>query len=155
MDISTRCDNMQQQVRLLYEIFGFEADEIAPFVGIAPTMVKMMIADGQYIKAPTKFSSFSKNADDARDQLIEVIMRKQMAFAPIYAQTELILLQKVAELASNMDADDPNAARKLDLLAKTTATLNQATVAAILSQVSQNKSNDSGMKIEVINTFSN
>ena len=54
-----------------------------------------------------------------------------------------------------MDADDPNAARKLDLLAKTTATLNQATVAAILSQVSQNKSNDSGMKIEVVNTFSN
>lgn len=40
MDISTRCDNMQQQVRLLYEIFGFEADEIAPFVGLAPTMVK-------------------------------------------------------------------------------------------------------------------
>ena len=98
---------------------------------------------------------WQKNADDARDQLIEVIMRKQMAFAPIYAQTELILLQKVAELASNMDADDPNAARKLDLLAKTTATLNQATVAAILSQVSQNKSNDSGMKIEVVNTFSN
>ncbi len=155
MDISTRCDNMQQQVKLLYEIFGFEADEIAPFVGIAPTLVKMMIADGGFKRAPTRFSSFSKNAEDARDQLIEVIMRKQMAFAPIYAQTELILLQKVAEIAAKTDSEDPNAAKKLDLLAKTTATLNQATVAAILSQVSQSKANDGGMKIEVVNTFSN
>lgn len=153
MDISTTYDSTAAQVKLFYEVFGFSPTEIAQYVGKSKAVVELMIEEGQYQQSPFKFTS-SAESDEARNQLINVIMRKQMLFAPAYAQTEFLILQKITDVVKHIDPEDTNAPKKLELLAKTTATLNQATVAAILSQVSQSKAQDNGMKIELINTFS-
>lgn len=130
-------------VRLYYESYGMEVDEISTALSISPVIISSLVNEKSLVPAEKKADA------DKRQMLIESDLDRQLLMAPLYARTEVALLGRVYEVAMNIDPEEENASAKLANVAKAWNSLKNASMQFKADDVSGQQ----GIAIQILNTL--
>lgn len=130
-------------VRLYYESYGMDTDEISRAVGISKVLVESLVKEKSLVPA------VKKTDVDKRQILIENDLDRQLLLSPLYARTEVAILGKAYEITMGLDPEDENAPAKLANIAKCYNSLKNASV----SFKGDDMAAQQGIAIQILNSM--
>lgn len=126
-------------LRIQYEIFGEEIDDLAEEYDTTPRMIEYAAEEGKWQRMPiAKAISEWQNIenleeippdlmDQVRDRMQILFTLKQSTLNPKYIAIETAILGKAQQVIQNLSSDHPNAAQILKAMTDVFTSLREAT----------------------------
>lgn len=132
------------QIKLLYEQYGWTAEQIGSLLRISPSVVRLTIEQEQYTQNAVVKTQADTQADI--DQLKSVEVTKQQQLTPVMAAIELSLYAKIMDIIN--DCDTPS---DVAHVVKAYKTLVQDTVVNTIVRDEKSNSKAPTVAVQIIN----